>query len=70
MKYVPNLIRDSLIVCGAVSLIAGAWMAWRPLGLIVAGVILAGGSLLWEFHERACEAQRRAEEEREQRLGL
>ena len=27
---------------------AGFWLAWRPLGLIVAGILLLAVSILWQ----------------------
>ena len=37
---------DSLFLAGAAVFVAGVWMAWRPLGVMVAGVLLAGFGFL------------------------
>lgn len=36
MKHIP----DALLITGAGSISAGAWMAWQPAGLLVAGVLM------------------------------
>lgn len=39
-----NIPANTLVCVGAVALVAGAWRAWEPLGLLMAGALcIAGG---------------------------
>jgi len=38
-------ISDCLLIAGAVSVSAGAWMAWEPAGLLVWGAMLVAAGL-------------------------
>jgi hypothetical protein len=62
----PILLRDALILGGTASFVYGAWLAWHPLGLMLAGVVAASFGLLWQFQEDS----RKAEQERNRRLGI
>jgi len=41
MKILPDLI----LIAGAVSVSAGAWMAWEPAGLLALGAMLIAAGL-------------------------
>jgi hypothetical protein len=66
MKTKSILVRDVLVFGGAVCLVYGAWRAWAPGGLMLAGILVAAFGQLWEI-----ECQRRREiEERNRRTGI
>lgn len=45
-KTLRALIPDAAIVLGAVLVVAGAGIAWPPLGIMMAGGVLIAGALL------------------------
>ncbi len=64
-KQTSIILRDSLVLIGAVAIIAGCWYAWHPLGLIVGGLALGFLGIAGQIE---CE-RRREEEARARRLG-
>ncbi len=59
-----EIIRDVLIVAGAVASVIGLGLAWLPLGLIAVGVVLVGLAVLWQIDVD----QRKARAERDRRI--
>ena len=60
MKISPVFYRDTSILLGGGCLIGGCWLAWPPLGLIVAGLAtLALGVFSQLDAERKQAAQQR-----------
>jgi hypothetical protein len=45
-KALPILVRDAIGLCGCGSIAFGAWLAWHPLGFIVAGGFAVAGALV------------------------
>ncbi len=60
-----EIVRDLSVLAGAGLFIAGLWRMWPPLGLIAAGLLLGGLSILWELDQ----ARRKAAAERDRRTG-
>jgi hypothetical protein len=56
------LLRDSLVLSGAACAVLGAYLAWRPLGLIVGGLAMAAFGIMWEM-----DRQRRIERDQQNR---
>jgi hypothetical protein len=62
----PEAIRDVAVLAGGACLVYGAWLAWHPAELILAGLTLAGFGIAWELDV----AQQKAKAERDRRAGL
>jgi hypothetical protein len=41
LKRLQKLSFDLLFLCGCGVFVYGVWLAWRPLGFIVGGIVLA-----------------------------
>lgn len=41
-KLWPYLVLGAVFLAGAIGITFGCWLAWRPLGFIVGGLMLAG----------------------------
>ena len=46
-KAVGPLTRDLIGLAGVTLIALGCWMAWPPLGIIVAGILLLVAAIKW-----------------------
>lgn len=54
--FLATLACDVVLFVGFLSLVYGLWMAWRPLGFIVGGLLL--GAAAFFFHYDAARGKR------------
>lgn len=56
-KLVADHALDALFLAGSAVFVYGFWLAWRPLGFIVAGFIVAGFSFFLGYGRPRGDAQ-------------
>ncbi len=49
-KRLQKLAYDLLFLCGCGVCVYGLWLAWRPLGFIVGGIVLAAIGFLSAYN--------------------
>jgi hypothetical protein len=65
-KTISLVLRDILVLVGGTAIVAGFWMAWHPLGLVVGGLTLGFLGIAGQIEAD----RRRADTERNRRLGV
>lgn len=45
-----SLVCDVLLFAGFLCLVYGLWMAWRPLGFIVGGLLLGAAAFFFDYN--------------------
>ena len=66
VSKLPAILRDLSIVIGVICLVYGGYVAWPPLGYLLAGGGLVAFGVFWEMDSQ----RKRNEQERNRRLGL
>lgn len=47
--FLATLACDLVLLAGFVSLVYGLWLAWRPLGFIVGGLVLGAAAFFFHY---------------------